>query len=155
MLLVLLELVLNHTNVGVFAHDVTVGASTVHDVSCVAPLYTSANVHVLFAVELNVDPFPFHFAVNVTAAFFVCAYHVHHHAIFIECVAFDHTDDVWLVELVLYHITVCVIELEIVGVVTLHVVAPSYQVQVLVLSDVHPSKLLLFGLYVAVVDFFV
>ena len=64
---------MNHTNVGVFAHAVTVGASTVQLVACAVPSYTSAKLHVLFDVLLNVDPFAFHFAVNVTAAFFVCA----------------------------------------------------------------------------------
>jgi hypothetical protein len=64
---------LNHTNVGVFVHAVTVGASTVHDVACAVPSYTSAKLHVELAVLLNVDPFAFHFAVNVTAVFFVCA----------------------------------------------------------------------------------
>jgi hypothetical protein len=52
---------------------VIVGASTVQLVSCEVPSYTSANVHCLFAVELNVALFAFHFAVNVTAVFFVCA----------------------------------------------------------------------------------
>ena len=76
LLLVLPAVVLNHTNVGVLLHAVTVGASTVQLVSCVAPLYTSAKLHVLFAVLLNVDPFAFHFAVNVTATFLLCAYAV-------------------------------------------------------------------------------
>ena len=55
---------------------VIVGASTVQLVACAVPLYVAANSHVEFVVELNVEPFAFHFAVNVTAAFFVWAYHV-------------------------------------------------------------------------------
>ena len=65
---------LNHTNVGVALHAVAVGAVTVQLVFCVAPLYTAGNEHVKLLVLLNVDPFAFRFAVNVTAALLLCAY---------------------------------------------------------------------------------
>jgi hypothetical protein len=60
-------------NVGVLLHAVTVGASTVQLVACAVPLYVAAKSHVELLVLLNVDPFPFHFAVNATLAFVVCA----------------------------------------------------------------------------------
>ncbi len=67
-------LVLNHIIVHEFL--VIVGASTVQLVVCAVQLYVAGNVHVLLLVLLNVAQFAFHFAVNVTAAFVVIAYHV-------------------------------------------------------------------------------
>ena len=60
----------------VYPSLVIVGASTVHEVACAAPLYTAAKSHVLLAVLDSVAPFAFHFAVSVTLAFVVWAYHV-------------------------------------------------------------------------------
>jgi hypothetical protein len=50
------------------------------------------------------------------------------------------------VEVSVYHTTVSVTVFVILGVVTLHVVAPLYHVQLLVNSLLPPSSLLLFGL---------
>ena len=67
---------MNPKIVGVLAGAVIVGASTVHEVAWAAPLNAAAKSHVLLAVLDKVALFAFQFAVNVTLAFVVCAYHV-------------------------------------------------------------------------------
>ena len=52
----------------VYPFLVIVGASTVHEVDCDAPLYVVAIVHDFAAVLESVAPFAFQFAVNVAPA---------------------------------------------------------------------------------------
>jgi hypothetical protein len=68
-----LDEVFHHTNVDVLLCAVTVGIVALQSVSCVAQLYTSANVHETSSYDDNAELFQFTAHANNTAGVLVCA----------------------------------------------------------------------------------